>query len=94
MCNFDAITTFLNSLRFNFSSIVISEIYLKSYNKDIYELEDCNSVHTIKDNDMKGGGTSIYIKNLSLTKIENLSLSITNAFDILIVILNIEDNNK
>ena len=62
VCNFDAITTFLNSLSFNFSSIFISEIYLKSYNKDIYELEDCNSVHTITYNDMNGGGTSIYIK--------------------------------
>ena len=39
VCHFDAITTFLNSLSFNFSIIVISENWLKSYNKDIYELE-------------------------------------------------------
>ena len=46
--NCDAITTVLNSLIFNFSIIVISEIWLKSYNKDIYELEDYNPLHTIK----------------------------------------------
>ena len=63
LCNFDAITTFLNSLIFNFSIIVISETWLKSYNKDIYELEYYNSVHTLRDNDIKGVVTSIYIKN-------------------------------
>ena len=64
VCNLDDITTYLNSLSFNFSIIVISETWLKSYNKYIYELEDYNSVHTIRDNDMKGGGTSIYINNV------------------------------
>ena len=95
MCNFNYITTFINSLSFNLSIIFISETWLKSYNKDIYELEDYNTAHTIQYNDMKGGGTSIYIKKgLSFTKIENLSLSIANAFDKVTVRLNIGDTNK
>ena len=95
VCNCDAISTFLNSLSFNFYIIVISETWLKSYNKGSYKLEDYNSVHTIRGNDMKGSGTSIYIKKwISFIKIENLSLSIDNAFDIVTVSLNIGDINK
>ena len=94
VCNFDAITTYLNSLSFNCSIIIISETWLKSYNKDIYELEYYNYVHTIRDNDIKGGGTSINIKKMSnFTKIENLSLSIDNDFDIVTIRLNIRDIN-
>ena len=64
VCNFDAITIFITSLCFNFSFIVFSETLLKRYNKYIYELEYYNSVHTIRENDIKGGGTSIYINNV------------------------------
>ena len=51
VCNFDV---FLNSLSFNFSILVISETWLKSYNTDIYELDNYNYVHKLRDTDMKG----------------------------------------
>ena len=64
--NFDDIILILDYCTFKFNIIVITEIWLHDFNKDLYNIDKYNCTHVIRKNkSIKnlniGGGVSIYI---------------------------------
>ena len=93
--NFDDIKYYLLSSNSKYDVIIISETWFKINNKDLYQLNGYKVAHTIR-NIKRGGGVSIYIRDLfHLEIIKNYSKSIDSICDILTIkISNKSLNNK
>ena len=93
--NFDDIKYYLLSSNSKYDVIIISETWFKINNKDLYQLNGYKVAHTIR-NVKRGGGVSIYIRDLfHLEIIKNYSKSIDSICDILTIKLSNKSlNNK
>lgn len=57
----DDLLNLLSSLRTNFSCMVLTETFLKDYNKDLYTIPDYDIFHVYRKK-RKGGGVSILVR--------------------------------
>ena len=79
--NFDDIIMLLDSIEIKFNKIVISETWLREYNKDLYQIENYNACHITRNfinntyNNNTDGGVSIFIQNhLKYNTIDDLGI--------------------
>ena len=67
--------------------IVITESWLTTYNKYIFNITNYSSEHILINN-KRGGGVSIFINNnIKYKLIDNLSLSVNDAYDMVTVVI-------
>ena len=83
--NFDSITDYLLYLKINFMIIVITESWLTTSNKHLFNIPNYSSEHIVRNN-KRGGGVSIFINNnIKYKLIDNLSLSVNDAYDMITI---------
>ena len=81
---FDSITDYLLYLKINFMIIVITESWLTTSNKHLFNIHNYSSEHILRNN-KRGGGVSIFINNNKYKLIDNLSLSVNDAYDMITI---------
>ena len=93
--NFDNIKHYLLSTNNVYDVIVVTETWLKAYNKDLYLLDGYNVSHTISHN-KRGGGISIYSRDIfNYDIINRYTSSIDSICDILTIKLShLSPNSK
>ena len=92
--NVDDIKYYLLSSNSKYDVIIISETWFKIHNTDLYQLNGYKVAHTIR-NFKRGGGVSIYIRDLfHLEIINNYSKFIDSICDILTIKISNKSLNK
>ena len=83
--NFDYITDYLLYLKINFMIIVITESWLTTYNKHLFNIPNYSSEHILRNNKRVGGVSISINNNIKYKLIDNLSLSVNNAYDMVTI---------
>jgi len=90
--NYDEISTLLRSLTIQFDLICFTESWLTDDNCDLYQFTNYNSFHSLRPNNRRGGGISVFVHNkFSVQKQLNVSVS---QPDIETLFLNVSYNSK
>ena len=67
--NFDTFNCFINLLNNKFDILSFSESWLNDNNKDLYTIEGYDAFHNVLCDGRKGGRLSVYISNVSKSKV-------------------------
>ena len=91
--NSDALFNYLSNISAKFHFISLTETWTKSFNEELVNYVDCNSVVKSRPDKTRGGGVALLIKDsyqyAHLTIIDN---SIINSFEFLAVSVKLRDS--